>query len=136
MRYLLDTDTVSEIRRGRDPSVAAWTASVAAADLSLSVLTLGEIRSGVERLRARDPVQAAVFDTWLAELHSRFGGRILPVDELVANRWGELNAASPRKTVDSLIAATAHVHTLTVVTGNTRDFKGYGVPLVDPWQFA
>ena len=128
---------MSEIRRGRDPSVAAWAAaSVSPDDLYLSVLTLGEIRNGIERLRPRDPKQAEVFDVWLAELRDRFAARILPVDERAADRWGRLNAAKPRKTVDSLIAATAHVHALTLITGNTRDFAGCDVALVDPWQFA
>jgi predicted nucleic acid-binding protein len=100
------------------------------------VLTVGEIRSGIERLRPRDPDQAAVFDAWLGELRERFAERILPVDERAADQWGRLNATTPRKTVDSLIAATAHAHALTVVTGNTRDFAGCDVALLDPWQFA
>jgi toxin FitB len=116
-------------------AVAAWVTSVSASDLCLSVLTLGEIRNGVERLRPRDPDQAAVFETWLADLRRRFGDRILPVDERVADEWGRLNAAAPRKTVDSMIAATAHVHALTVVTGNSRDFAGCGVRVLDPWQY-
>ena len=127
---------MSEIRRGRDRAVAAWVASVSPQDLCLSVLTLGEIRNGIERLRPRDPTQAAVFDIWLADLRRRFAERILPVDERVADQWGRLNAVAPRKTVDSLIAATAHVHALTVVTGNSRDFSDCGVPLLDPWRFA
>lgn len=127
---------MSEIRRRRDPAVAAWVASVNADDLYLSVLTLGEIRTGIERLRSRDPQQAAVFDVWLSELRTRFAARILPVDDRAAEQWGRLNATAPRKTVDSLIAATAHAHGLTVVTDNTRDFAECEVPLVDPWQFA
>jgi predicted nucleic acid-binding protein len=127
---------VSEIRRGRDPSVAAWAESVRPDDLCLSVLTLGEIRNGIERLRPRDPEQAALFDVWLAELRTRFADRVLPVDERAADQWGRLSATAPRKTVDSMIAATAHVHALTVVTGNTRDFDGCDVPLLNPWQFA
>jgi predicted nucleic acid-binding protein len=114
----------------------AWTASVDAGDLCLSVLTLGEIRAGIERLRPRDPGQASVFDAWLAALRARFADRILPVDERAAEQWGRLNAPAPRKTVDSLIAATAHTHGLTVVTGNTRDFEACGVPLLDPWTFS
>lgn len=109
---------------------------MAAGDLFLSVLTLGEIRTGIERLRPRDSVQAERFDVWLDELHARFADRILPVDGRAAEQWGRLNAATPRKTVDSLIAATAHAHDLTVVTGNTRDFDGCGVPLLNPWKFA
>jgi hypothetical protein len=100
------------------------------------VLTLGEIRTGIERLRARDPEQAALFDVWLAELRALFAERILPVDENAADGWGRLNAPSSRKTVDSLIAATAQTHALTVVTGNPRDFEGCDVPLINPWQFT
>jgi toxin FitB len=83
-------------------------------------------------LRPRDASQAAVFEGWLAELRLRYEQRILPVDVRVAEEWGRLNAESPKKTVDSLIAATAIVHDLTVVTGNTRDFEACGVPLFDP----
>ena len=133
MTFLLDTDAVSEIRRGRDPNVFAWANTVVDADLHLSVLTLGEIRKGMERLRRRDPNQADVFATWLAELRNRFAARILPVDTHVADEWGRLNAPAERKTVDSLIAATAHVHQLTVITRNTADFKDCGVPLLNPW---
>ncbi len=127
---------VSEIRRRRDPDVEAWAASVRPDDLCLSVLTLGEIRNGIERLRRHDPEQAAVFNAWLAELRVRFPERILGIDERVADQWGRLNAQTPRKTVDSLIAATAYVHTLTVVTGNTRDFAGCDIQLLNPWQPA
>jgi prevent-host-death family protein len=136
LKFLLDTDTVSEIRRGRDPSVAAWAASVNPDDLYLSVLTLGEIRNGIERLRLRDPEQASLFDVWLAELSARFAERILPIDGRAAEQWGRLNAGAPRKTVDRLIAATAHVHALTVVTRNVRDYARCDVALLDPWRFA
>ena len=127
---------MSEIRRGRSTAVTAWVASVDPDRLFLSALTVGEIRSGIERLRPRDPEQAAVFDAWLADLQARFLDRILPVDARAADEWGRLNAPAPRKTVDSLIAATARVHGLTVVTRNTRDFADCGVRLLDPWDFA
>lgn len=99
------------------------------------MLTVGEIRKGIERLRLRDPGQADIFDAWLADLEVDIGDQILPVDARVADTWGRLNAERPRPAVDTLIAATAAVHGLTVVTRNTRDFAGCGVPLVDPWQF-
>ena len=134
MTFLLDTDAVSEIRRGRDPNVSAWASEVADTELHLSVLTLGEIRKGIERLRRRDPDQADVFATWLAELRTRFAARILPVDTRVADDWGRINAPAERKTVDSLIAATARVHELTVVTRNAADFKDCNVPLLNPWH--
>lgn len=124
---------MSEIRRQRDPGVVAWAHGVAPDGLFVSVLTIGEIRKGVELLRARDPHQAEPFDSWLADVQRRFSKRILPVTAAVAEQWGRLNAARPRTTVDSLIAATAHVHALTVATGNTRDFADSGVPVINPF---
>ena len=135
MSFLLDTNAISEIRRGRDPNVQAWAASVADSELHLSVLTLGEIRNGIERLRVRDAPQADTFAAWLTELQTRFASRILPVDTPIAQEWGRLNARTPRNTVDSLIAATALVHGLTVVTRNTADFEGCQVQLLNPWNF-
>ena len=134
MSFLLDTNVVSEIRRGRDPGVRAWAREVDDIDLYLSVLTLGEIRKGIEMLRDRDPAQAEAFAHWLGELETRFADRILSIDVRVAEEWGRLNAASPRNTVDSLIAATAGIFGLTVVTRNTGDFQGCGIPLINPWS--
>jgi toxin FitB len=112
--------------------VCAWAREVDDIDLHLSVLTLGEIRKGIEMLRDRDPAQAEVFANWLGELQTRFADRIVPIDVRVADEWGRLNAAAPRNTVDSLIAATAGIHGLTVVTRNTGDFEGCGVALINP----
>jgi len=134
VRFLLDTNAVSEIRRQRDPHVRAWANEAHNADLHLSVLTLGEIRKGIERLRSRDSAQADVLDGWLGELQARFAERILPVGNRVADEWGRLNALTPRNTIDSLIAATARVHGLTVVTRNTKDFEGCHVQMVNPWN--
>lgn len=134
MSFLLDTNAVSEIRRGRDQWVRAWVSEVADAELHLSVLTLGEIRKGIELLRDRDPAQAEVFASWLNELRTRFADRIVPIDDRVAEEWGRLNAAAPRNTIDGLIAATARIRGLTVVTRNTDDFEGCGVPLLNPWH--
>lgn len=103
-------------------------------DLHVSVMTLGEIRKGIELLRGRDPAQAEVFADWLGELHTRFAERIVPIDATVAGEWGRLNATAPRNTVDSLIAASARVRGLTVVTRNTADFEDCGVALINPWQ--
>jgi len=134
LSFLLDTNAVSEIRRGRDQRVRAWVSEVADDDLHLSVLTLGEIRKGIELLRDRDPAQAEVFAGWLNELRTRFADRIVPIDDRVAEEWGRLNAAAPRNTIDSLIAATARIRELTVVTRNTGDFAGCGVALLNPWH--
>jgi predicted nucleic acid-binding protein len=135
LSFLLDTNAVSEIRRGRDPKVRAWVDAVDDVDLHLSVMTLGEIRIGIDRLRDRDATQADAFARWLDELRNRFADRILPIEGRVADEWGQLNALASRNTVDSLIAATARVHALTVVTRNTRDFQGCEVPLLDPWDY-
>ena len=110
--------------------------SVEDVDLYLSVLTLGEIRNGTERLRGRDPDQAQVFDQWLARLELEFGGRILAIDQRVSDRWGHLNAERSRNTVERLIAATAHAHNLTVATRNIQDFEGCQIALVNPFEFS
>jgi toxin FitB len=134
LSFLLDTNVVSEIRRGRDQYVRAWVEGVEDVDLHLSVLTLGEIRKGIELLRGRDPAQAEVFASWLDELGTRFSDRIVPIDARIAEEWGRLNATAPRNTVDSLIAASARVRGFTVVTRNTRDFEDCSVEVLDPWQ--
>ncbi len=133
MSFLLDTNAISEIGHGRDPNVQTWVGGVADGDLYLSVLTVGEIRTGIERLQPRDGARADVFATWLAELQKRFAQRIIAIDTRIAQEWSRLNAQQPRNTVDSLIAATALVHDLTVVTRNTADFEGCEVGLVNPW---
>lgn len=133
MTFLLDTNVVSEIRRDRDPNVRAWAETAHDVDLYLSVLTVGEIRKGIERVRERDPNQASALTSWLSQLRERFARRLLPVDVEAAEEWGRLNAGSPRRTVDSLLAATARVHNLTLVTHSVGDFVGCGVPVLDPW---
>ena len=135
MSFLLDTNVVSEIRRGHDPRVRGWADAVDDVELHLSVMTLGEIRTSIDRLRSHDEDQVDVFARWLGELRTRFVGRILPVDARVTDRWGRLNATASRNTVDSLIAATAHVYDLTVVTRNSKDFRGCDVPLLNPWEY-
>ncbi len=134
MSFLIDTNVVSEIRWWRDPHVRAWAEAVEDIDLHLSVMTLGEIRKGIDLLRGRDPAQAEVLASWLGELRTRFVDRILAIDARIAQEWGRLNAIAIRNTVDSLIAATACVYDLTVVTRNIGDFEGCGVPLLNPWQ--
>ena len=134
MAFLLDTNVVSEVRKPRpQPAVLRWFEAASAADLYLSVLVVGEIEQGVSRLRARDPQQAAAHGRWLARLRRDFADRLLDIDEDVALEWGRLNAREPRAVVDGLLAATALVHGLTLVTRNVRDFRGRGVPLLDPF---
>lgn len=135
MTYLVDTNVLSELRKGRrcNPSVAAWFSGVADADLCLSVLVVGEIRRGIEAVRRRDGARAAALDQWLARLVRDHGERILPVDRQVAEEWGRLTAARTASVVDVLLAATARVHGLTLVTRNLRDVQWTGVSCVNPF---
>lgn len=131
--YLLDTNILSERRRRQaNPAVVAWLDAVPEGQLRLSVLSLGEIRYGVELLAARDPRAAEPIEAWLAELTDRFAERLLPVTHQVADCWARLRARRPLPGVDGLIAATAVTHDLTLVTRNTRDFAGLGVRLLNP----
>lgn len=135
MSYLLDTNVISEVRRSSpDPGVASWFEQAAGEDLFLSVLVVGEIRQGIERLRSRDAKQAEVFERWLELLHQDFQDRLLPVSAAVAEAWGKLNARSPLPVIDSLLAATALVHGLTFVTRDTSKLEKTGVALLDPWE--
>lgn len=135
MRFLLDTNVVSELRRSRPhPSVTAWFDSLGSADLWLSVLTIGEIRQGILRLRRRDPPQADLLDRWLAQLQDGYADRILPVSVAVAQRWALLNESRPLPVVDGLIAATAIEHGATLVTRNVADLAGVDVPMINPFD--
>ena len=135
MSFLIDTNIVSEVQRpAGDAQVKAWVASAAPRDLYLSVLVLGEIRRGIERLRPRDSLRAAVFVGWLAELRRDYGDHILPITVEIAEEWGRLNASHTLPTADSLIAATARVHRLTIVTRNTADFARAGAPVLNPFD--
>jgi predicted nucleic acid-binding protein len=138
--YLLDTNVVSELMKPR-PSrhVAEWVTSTAESLLHLSVITIGEIRKGIDLIDDDDPRRAAL-QTWLdRDLRVRFSGRLLPFDESVAERWGQLEAMARRQrrtlpTIDALLAATALHHGLTLVTRNTGDISPTGVPVFNPWQ--
>jgi len=133
--YLLDTNVVSEARRrGGEPRVSEWLRSVPADELFLSVLVLGEIRRGIERLRPRDPAQAGVLERWLDELGQRFGDRILPIDAAIAHEWGRISAGDPIPVEDGLMAATAKVRGMTLVTRNVADVASTGAVLLNPWS--
>jgi predicted nucleic acid-binding protein len=135
VRFLVDTNVLSELRKGprANPRVLGWFRSVDDAAMYLSVLVIGELRQGVERLRRRDPPAAAKLDRWLYELIERHADRTLPVDAAVAERWGRLNVPDPIPAVDGLLAATALVHSLTLVTRNLRDVRSTGVRHLDPF---
>ncbi len=135
MGYLLDTNVLSELRRKQpDPRVLQWFAQRPAGTLYLSVLTLGEIRKGVEVL-ADQPRRLLLLDWIETELPAFFSGRILGIDTAVADRWGRLvaQAGQPLPAIDSLLAATAAQHGLIFVTRNMRDVQGLGVQLINPW---
>lgn len=135
MTWLVDTNVLSELRKGRraDAGVRRWFDEVDDRALFTSVLVFGELRRGVESIRRRDRAAAAGLSRWLDALAERFGDRLLPIDAAVAGRWGELNVPDPVPTVDGLLAATALVHDLTLVTRNVRDVAGTGVRLLDPF---
>ncbi len=136
MSYLLDTNVISELRKGEraDPHVTAWFADLADQEIFLSVLTIGEIRRGVENVRRRDPDAAAALDRWLAMLSEAHGDRILQIDRAIAEEWGRMNVPDPLPVVDGLLAATARVQGLTLVTRNIADVEGTGVELLDPFR--
>jgi predicted nucleic acid-binding protein len=134
VRFLLDTNVVSEVQRRRpDRNVQEWWASVRSTDIYLSVLTIGEVHQGVERLRRRDPLQASVYEAWLTRLRHDYADRIVPVSLQVAEEWGRLNSSAFLPAIDSLLAATARVHDLTFVTRNVADVRRTGVRLLDPF---
>ena len=137
--FLLDTNVVSELRKIRlgkaDPHVAAWADGVDASDLYLSVITLQELEIGILLLERRDPAQGGLFRIWLNQhVLPAFDGRILAVDAKVALRSARLHVPDPRPVRDGLIAATALVHNMTVVTRNLADFVPAGVATLNPWM--
>ncbi len=133
--YLLDTNVISETRKARaDGGVIAFLSAADTAGLFLSVLTLGELRKGVAARRRTDPGAADQLGAWVDGIETTFADRVLPVDGVIARRWGELSADRSLSVIDTLIAATAIARGLTLVTRNTRDVESTGVPLIDPWQ--
>ena len=139
--YMLDTNVVSEIRKIRlgkaDKFVSQWSDSVNTAELYLSVITLQELEIGVLLAEYRDPAKGALLRGWLnKQVIPAFSGRILPVDTAVAIRSAKLHVPNPRPVRDGLIAATALVHGMTVVTRNISDFASCGVALINPWEYS
>lgn len=135
MRYLLDTNVISEVRRPRgDPGVKRWISSVPTRDLYLSVLTLGEVRRGIGLLGKRDPAQADVYEAWLVTVLRDYADRILPVDAEAAEEWGRISVPDPVPVVDGLMAATAKVRNMTFVTRNTPDVARTGARVLNPFD--
>jgi len=134
--YLLDSNVVSELRKREraDPHVREWFTGVTDAELFLSVLTLGELRRGIESIRRRDRPRALALERWFHTLATHYETRLLPVDQKVADEWGRMNAVSTVPAIDGLLAATARVHGLTVVTRSTRDIQRTGAPCLDPFR--
>ncbi len=133
--YLLDTNIVSEARRGT-PEAVAWLHSVSGRVLFLSVVTLGEIQRGILLKARKDPKAAAILANWLAVLRKDHRDAILPISDAVAQEWGRLSAERSRPAADGLIAATARVHDLILVTRNVADFEDSGVAVINPWELS
>ncbi len=135
MRFLLDTNVVSELRkRGRaHPNVIRWVEDTPTGDLCTSVVVLAEIRRGIELKRRIDVDQAAALDRWLERLRERLGSRVLPIDEEIADVWARMSVPDPLPLIDGFLAATAKVHGLTLVTRNVADVARTGVGVLDPF---
>ena len=136
MNFLIDTKIISEVRKGKrcDPQRCKLVRKIEDASLYLSVLVIGEIRKGIERVRPKDNAQARAIENWLKAVDKAFGERILPVDRAVADEWARLNTTRPLPVIDGLLAATAKVHRMTLVTRNTADIADFDVHILNPFE--
>jgi toxin FitB len=134
--FLLDTNILSELRKQNrcDTGVRTWFDETTAEELFVSVLALGEIRQGIERIRLRDQLQARALEKWLRWISTEFADRLLPVDEEVADRWGRLGLRQPVPLLDAFLAATALVHDLVVVSRDEEDFRNTGARVLNPFS--
>jgi toxin FitB len=135
--FVLDTNVVSELRRPEkaDPNVLAWASNVSLSDIFISAISVLELELGVLLVERRDEAQGTILRAWIdGQILPRFEGRILPVDAAVAQRCARLHVPDPRSERDALIAATALVHAMTVVTRNAADFSPTGVKILNPWN--
>jgi len=134
--YLLDTNILSELRKESrcNTAVRQWFEEAASEDLFISVLVLGEIRQGVERIRQRDPAQARALEKWLRWVAAEFADRVLPVDEKIADQWGRLGLRQPIPVLDAFLAATAITHNLIVVSRDEDGFRNTGAQVVNPFS--
>jgi len=135
LSYLIDTNVISELRKGERATrpVAAWFAGLADEEIFLSVLTLGEIRKGIEGIRRRDSAAAGALESWLNRIADAHRDRVLGIDRAVAEEWGRLNVPDPLPVVDGLLVATAKVAGLTLATRNVADVERTGVACVNPF---
>jgi toxin FitB len=134
--YLLDTNVFSEIRKGDEANaeVRRWWRTVEIESIYISVIVIGEIRRGAERIRRRDSRQALVLERWLEQLQATYADRIVNIDVRVADLWGRLQVPDPLPTIDSLLAATAIVHDLVFVTRNVKDVHVTGARCLNPFE--
>jgi predicted nucleic acid-binding protein len=133
-RYLLDTNVISELRKPKPHgAVVAWVGGLRSDQILLSTVTLGELQTGVERTRKRDPVKAAEIEAWIGKLEASL--HVLPMDSACFREYGRLICGKPDQMLeDAMIAATARIHGLTVATRNGRDFRTFGVPMTNPFE--
>jgi toxin FitB len=136
VRYLLDTNVVAELRKGAraNANVRSWFATLDPGAILLSVMTVGELRRGIESIRRRDPTAARVLERWLRRVLRDHGDRILAVDLPVAEEWGRLNVPDTLPVVDGILAATAKVHGLTLTTRNAKDVARSGIQVLNPFE--
>lgn len=138
MRFLMDTNVVSELRKRKRGNIGVrqWFAKTPGNHIYLSVLTIGEIRQGIERIRRKDSIAAESLEKWLITVEIQMAGRIIPISQAIAERWGRLNVPNPLPTIDGLLAATALEWDLTLVTRNVRDVERSGVRWLNPFADA
>lgn len=136
MNVLVDTNVISELKRGRNatPRVVAWFAALSPQNVFTSVIVLGEIRRGIELVARRDRPQAEALERWYASVRERLGQRVLAVDEPVMALWARISVPDMLPAYDGLIAATALAHGLIIATRNTQDYRRAGAQVINPWQ--
>ena len=136
MNVLVDTNVISELKRGRKAAlpVVTWFESLLPENVFTSVIVLGEIRLGIELIARRDKLRSEALEQWYAMMRERLGSRVLAVDEPVMTIWARLSVPKVLPVYDGLIAATALLHGLIIATRNTQDYRRAGVEVINPWQ--
>ena len=136
MGFLIDTNVLSELRKGKNANVGVrnWFETISDDQLYISVLTLGEIRQGIEQIKRRDVQAAAALEVWLTQIKAESMKLVLPVTQEITDCWGIINVPDKMPAIDGLLAATALIHDLTLVTRNIRDVERSGVKLFNPFN--